>query len=594
LIIRKNAHESKRNVRRNPAEMKIVIARTAGFCMGVKRAVEMALDAPALYKAPILTYGPLIHNPQVLELLEEKNIRILDQIPDSGSGTVIIRAHGVPPQEKEALVRSGFQVIDATCPRVIKVQQIIRKHVREGFPIVILGDADHPEVKGLKGFSENRGYVAADLEAFENLPVFEKAIVVAQTTYNSGMFEKIQAWAQRHRPTYRIFDTICDSTATRQEEVKKLAATCDLLIVVGGKTSGNTRRLAEVAENNGLKTLAIESDHDIDPAALESSRVVGITAGASTPNWVINRVVRRVESLSLKRGLWFRRALFSIQQAALLTNVYVALAAGSLCIACSRLQGVSRSRNHAAIAILYVFSMHILNNLTGTHADRYNDPDREKFYRKYRNVLAATALVSSLGSIWLSFQLGWLSFLTLLFMSVTGLSYNVPVIPKQFKWRMRRLRDIPGSKTVLIAIAWGVVSALLPALSVSHVPMPGPVLVFLWSSGLVFVRTAFFDILDMQGDRIFGRETIPLVFGEKKTLRMLFVFLEIQAAIPVIGALIGWFPIWAVLLTICPALMGLIIGWHRAGHMMPGIRLEIRIETALVLSGLVALIFSTC
>lgn len=573
--------------------MKIVIARTAGFCMGVKRAVEMALDAPAKYGAPILTYGPLIHNPQVLELLEEKNIRVLDHIPDSGAGTVIIRAHGVPPQEKEALARAGFQVIDATCPRVIKVQQIIRKHIREGFSILILGDADHPEVKGLKGFSEDNGFVAADLGDFERLPVFEKAIVVAQTTYNSGIFEKIKAWAQQHRPTYKIFDTICDSTATRQEEVKTLSATCDLLIVVGGKTSGNTRRLAEVAEINGLKTLAIESDIDIDPAALESTRVLGITAGASTPNWVINRVVRRVESLSLKRGLWLKRAIFALQQAALLTNVYVAVAAGSLCIACSRLQGISRSRNHAAIAMLYVFSMHILNNLTGSHADRYNDPDREKFYRKYRNVLAGMALVSSAGGIWLSFQLGWLSFLTLLFMSVTGLSYNVPVVPRHIQWRAHRLRDIPGSKTVLIAIAWGVVSALLPALSVRPVPVVGTVLVFLWSSGLVFVRTAFFDILDMQGDRIVGRETIPLVFGEEKTLRMLFVFLEIQAAIPVLGALIGWFPVWAVLLTICPALMGLIIGWHRAGHMMPGIRLEFRVETALVLSGLLALLFST-
>uniref|UniRef100_A0A7C4MM81 4-hydroxy-3-methylbut-2-enyl diphosphate reductase n=1 Tax=Desulfatirhabdium butyrativorans TaxID=340467 RepID=A0A7C4MM81_9BACT len=568
--------------------MKIVVARTAGFCMGVKRAVEMVLDAPSEQEPPIQTYGPLIHNPQVLELLEEKGIRVLDSVPDAGSGTVIIRAHGVPPEEKTALVQAGFRVIDATCPRVIKVQQIIRKHARQGFSIVILGDADHPEVKGLKGFSEGKGFVVADLDELSRLPVFERAIVVAQTTYNSNLFLEVKQWLLQHRPDYTVFDTICDSTSTRQAEVRELARVCDLLIVVGGKTSGNTRRLAEVAEQNGVRTLAVESDMDIDPAALEGVNVVGITAGASTPNWVINRVVRRVEGLSLKRSLGVKRTWFVLQQALLLTNVYVALGAGALCVACSKLLSIPGSKGHAVIAMLYVLSMHMLNNLTGSHADRYNDPDREKFYRRHRRPLGIMAVVSGAAGIWYAFGLGWVPFLVLLFMSVTGLSYNVPVIPHRPKVRIRRLRDIPGSKTVLIAVAWGVVTALLPALSHFRMLPIEALPVFLWGSGLVFVRTAFFDILDMQGDRIVGRETIPLVLGEEKTFRMLYVFLYALGLLPILGVLLGWFPHWAVFLAICPALMGWIIGWHRRGHMMPGIRLEFRMETALLLSGAVA------
>lgn len=567
--------------------MKIVVARTAGFCMGVKRAVEMVLDAPSEQEPPIQTYGPLIHNPQVLELLEEKGIRVLDTIPDAGAGTIIIRAHGVPPEEKASLVQAGFRVIDATCPRVIKVQQIIRKHARQGFSIVILGDADHPEVKGLKGFAEGKGFVVADLDELSRLPVLERAIVVAQTTYNSNLFEEAKGWLQDHRPDYKVFDTICDSTSTRQAEVRELARACDLLIVVGGKTSGNTRRLAEVAEQNGVRTLSVESDWDIDPASLEGVRVVGITAGASTPNWVINRVVRRVEGLSLKRSLGVKRTWFILQQSLLLTNVYVALGAGALCVACSKLLSVPGSKNHAIIAMLYVLSMHMLNNLTGSHADRYNDPDREKFYRRHRKALGVMAIASGAAGIWYAFTLGWIPFLVLLFMSVTGLSYNVPVISHRPGIRIRRLRDIPGSKTVLIAVAWGVVTALLPALSHFRTLPIETFPVFLWASSLVFVRTAFFDILDMQGDRIVGRETIPLVLGEEKTFRMLYVFLYALALLPLLGALLGSFPSWAGFLAICPMLMGWIIRWHRSGHMMPGIRLEFRMETTLLLSGLV-------
>ena len=150
--------------------MKILIAKTSGFCMGVRRAVEMVLDAPEKNENPIHTYGPLIHNPQVLEVLESKDISILDKIPDRGSGTVLLRAHGVPPETKRKLKDTGFHVLDATCPRVIKVQSIIRKHARQDFASIIVGDKNHPEVIGLLGYAGDSGYVVGSLEELEALP----------------------------------------------------------------------------------------------------------------------------------------------------------------------------------------------------------------------------------------------------------------------------------------------------------------------------------------------------------------------------------------------------------------------------------------
>jgi len=160
--------------------MKIIIAKNAGFCMGVRRAVEMALDAPNNYEGPIYTLGPLIHNPQVLTVLEEKGISTMKDIPAQGSGTVLIRAHGVPPEIKKNLVKAGFNIVDATCPRVLKVQTIIRKYSRQGYTSIIVGDKDHSEVVGLLGHAGKNGYIASSLDELKNLPPFDQAIIVAR------------------------------------------------------------------------------------------------------------------------------------------------------------------------------------------------------------------------------------------------------------------------------------------------------------------------------------------------------------------------------------------------------------------------------
>ena len=210
--------------------MKVLIAKTSGFCMGVRRAVEMVLDAPDQHANPIFTYGPLIHNPQVLNLLKTKDITVLEDIPDHGSGTVLIRAHGVPPSIKQRLTQADFKVIDATCPRVIKVQTIIRKHSKNNFASIIIGDRDHPEVIGLLGYARQNGYVIGSVAELEALPAFDKAIIVAQTTQNTKLFEAVKNWAAANHPHYKVFNTICDSTERRQAEVKRLAETVDAVL----------------------------------------------------------------------------------------------------------------------------------------------------------------------------------------------------------------------------------------------------------------------------------------------------------------------------------------------------------------------------
>jgi (E)-4-hydroxy-3-methyl-but-2-enyl pyrophosphate reductase len=568
--------------------MKVVIAKNAGFCMGVRRAVELALDTAGKHHCPIYTYGPLIHNPQVLALFAEKGITVLDTIPEHGNGTVLVRAHGVPPTTKQALKKAGFSVIDATCPRVVKVQSIIKKHARKGQAVIIVGDEDHPEVIGLLGFAEGNGYVVGSLEELAQLPPFAQAIIVAQTTQNQKLYQDIKTWTAEQRPHYTVFETICDSTEKRQAEIREMSRLVDAMLVVGGKNSGNTRRLAEIASAEGKPVYHVETEAELDADALAQVNILGITAGASTPSWVIKRVLSAVEQIPLRRWQGWRSFVAAGQRLLLLTNIYVALGAGSLCYAANRIQGMQVINSALAAAFLYVVSMHILNHLTGRAENHYNDPERAKFYGRYKVTLTSMALIAgALGGV-AAFQMGYVAFWSLLAMSLLGLSYNVRLIPAGLTRgrRIQRIRDIPGSKTILIALAWGVVTTGLPSLANPLYHPISTMLAFIVAAGLVFVRTAFFDILDVQGDRIVGKETIPILLGAQRTftlLKRLLVF--ILVLLTTAGAL-GFLKPAVYAMAICPALLFLVVSRYQRGNMLPGIRMEFLVESILVLSGL--------
>ena len=558
--------------------------------MGVRRAVEMVLDTARRQDTPIHTFGPLIHNPQVLEIFEEKGISAIHDIPQKGSGYILIRAHGVPPATQTALEKAGYQVIDATCPRVIKVQRIIQKHTRNGYAVIIIGDKNHPEVIGLLGYAGNQGHVVDNLTDLQNLPAFDRAIIVAQTTQNTRFFEEVRSWASQTYPHYQIFKTICDSTDKRQAEVKRIAESADAIIVVGGHSSGNTKRLAEIAREAGKQVFHIETEAELDIKALSGIPCIGITAGASTPNWIMKKVYRKLESIPLQDAFKWRYALLFLQRSLLLTNIVVAIGAGALCYACAKLQGVESYFPQILISMFYVQSMHVLNHLMGGQSDRYNDPDRAQFYIKNKLMLSILFVVAGAAGLLTAYAMGPTPFLILLIMSILGFSYNLRLIPKALPVRLKylRIKDIPGSKTVLITVAWGIVTAIFPALGDSGEMTMGTVLSFVWAMSMVFVRTAFFDILDMQGDRIVGKETLPILLGEKRALRLLKVLLLFSAAILLLASLSGVFNPLGYALAVCPLLLLLVIVASERKTALPGVHFEFLVETHFLLAGAIA------
>jgi len=277
--------------------MEIILAKTMGFCFGVNRSIELVNKAIADGKKNIQILGPIVHNPQQIKELETKGVRMVDEIDELTPGTVFIRAHGVNPGAIEKLrKKKGMEVIDATCPFVKLEQDYAKKLKDEGYTVVIVGEKKHPEALGVQGFAEGSVIIGTVDEARE-LKLTPKLGVVVQTTLEPESVDKIVAELYLKAQELRVYNTICRATRERQPAAKELAQKVDLMLVVGGKNSGNTRRLAEVC-GRLTRTHHIETADELDKGWLKGVKNVGVTAGASTPDFVINEVLDRLKSFS--------------------------------------------------------------------------------------------------------------------------------------------------------------------------------------------------------------------------------------------------------------------------------------------------------
>jgi len=272
-------------------EVEIIIARSAGYCMGVRRAVDMALRAAEEEGGNVYTHGPLIHNPQALEELRVRGVVPLSPKDSLPRGTVIVRAHGVPPEEMGQIAKTALRVVDATCPKVSMIQQRIAEYSSRGFAVVIAGDADHPEVVGLLGHAQGPAFVVSGLADVDQLPELDRVLLVAQSTQDEETFVAIRQRLLQRFPEAEAISTICQSTHRRQSEVRKMAGQVDAMVVIGGKNSANTRRLAEISEALGTPAYHVETAAELPVEELGKLSKVGVTAGASTPAWIIEDVV---------------------------------------------------------------------------------------------------------------------------------------------------------------------------------------------------------------------------------------------------------------------------------------------------------------
>ena len=271
--------------------MEIRLAKSYGFCFGVKRAIKIAEDSK-----DAITIGSLIHNNEEINRLKDNfNVTTAHDIKDvNDTSKAIIRTHGITKSDLEKLKQMDTQIIDATCPYVKKPQEIVKKMSEEGYQIVIFGDEAHPEVKGVKSYAKNSPIVVLSVEELLGIDYLQKIAVVSQTTRKMSEFLKIINFLVENVREVRIFNTICNATFDNQDAARELSSEVDIMLVVGGKNSSNTKQLFTISKSNCKDCFLIENEKELEKGWFKGKKVCGITAGASTPDWIIKKIIAKI------------------------------------------------------------------------------------------------------------------------------------------------------------------------------------------------------------------------------------------------------------------------------------------------------------
>jgi len=275
----------------------VKLAVSAGFCFGVERAVKMAVSALDEFGGPVYTLGPIIHNPQEVLRLQDMGIRMARTLEEIPEGTVVIRSHGAPKGVIEQAEKMGLKVVDATCPLVQRLKERVRELADQGYQVIIVGESDHPEVMAVLSYAPDSCLVVRGLEGVEPGNLNNNVGLVAQTTQSLENLQAVASLCIYHCREVRTYNTICHATHKRGAEALELARQVDVMIVVGGKNSANTTRLAQAVSQGGTTTYHIESAAELIDLEIPPGAPIGVTAGASTPGWVIDEILSVLEKM---------------------------------------------------------------------------------------------------------------------------------------------------------------------------------------------------------------------------------------------------------------------------------------------------------
>lgn len=502
--------------------MKIITAKTAGFCMGVHRVVNLAVEITSTKSDDIFSLGPLIHNNQTLEMLQERGVNLIDENkPPKDNSTILIRAHGVPPETQKEFTNKNYNLIDGTCPKVKTVHKVIQKYRKNGFSIIITGDEGHAEVIGLLGYAGDGGYLVQNTKDIDNLPPIEKICIVSQTTFNRDTFDEITEKINKKFPHSEIVvrKTICAATDKRQKETRELAQLVDAMIVVGGKNSANTLRLAKISRESNTITQHIETEQEIDWKSISKCKTVGISAGASTPSWMIKRVADHLHFLARANKNTITGKISQLFDILANINFFVALGGVAMYYASCAFQEIPFRISGAALSFLYLMSIYLWNSLTCVEKNMHLDISRYRFYSAHKIMLTGLALSCIAILLGISLLQNVHLFYLMLIPTIAGLVYQFSIIPQTFIaiFKYRNLKDIPTSRDLFAAMAWAVLITFIPqAIEKTFFIKASTIAFFLWTFFLAFIRSLVFDLKDIEGDRIMGRETLITIIGESK------------------------------------------------------------------------------
>ncbi len=518
--------------------MEIKLAQTAGFCWGVKRALDITLDAAKSSSGKIFTYGPLIHNPQVIERLRGKGVEEKAEL-DTGDGeTMVIRTHGITPEKRKEIKEQGYKIKDATCPLVMKVQSTIKRHTKKGYVTVIVGDRNHAEVIGLMGFSEECYVVKSPDDVLAMPEDIGKMLVIGQTTLSTELFDNVVTALEKRYESVKVENTICEATESRQQEVVRLASEVDAMIVIGGKNSSNTKQLAIIATERGIPAFHIETEEELNPEELRHFERVGISAGASTPQWLIDNVIRKLEEIDRES----EGVLTTFLRVASDSYLYLAFGSVFLYGAVSHLSGMAFSPLFAVTLFCFILGTYLLFNVLDSSSVKESDRQKETFYRRYRTTLVSVGGTSLIFAHILALWVGVLAFLSFLSLFVLSLFYFFPLLKNNMFGKylsIDRLKDIPSSKDIGVSLFWGCAVVLIPSLTYGGGEVAPFFIAFSLVLVLSYIRTITFELNDLHVDGLKGRESMASVMGKEKSSSFVVYALLFFIACLLVGSFFG-------------------------------------------------------
>jgi (E)-4-hydroxy-3-methyl-but-2-enyl pyrophosphate reductase len=557
--------------------------------------MNMVLEKNEQGSQPLFTDGPLIHNPQTIEMLQRRGVRVLEQgrIPQPGD-MVFIRSHGISPQRRQELRDLGVNLCDATCPDVARIQGLIRRQRRAGYTIVIVGDKNHAEVIGLEGYADGGGHVVSGPEEVADLPPADKVCVVAQSTLYPEILEKVADAVRKRYSEALILDTICPSTYLRQKELQELARTADAVVVVGGRNSANTRRLARISRDYGTPTFHVETAEEIDVGQMQQFRTVGVTAGASTPNWILMQTVEKLRSIEHAGSSPLLRWLHRAGRFMVKSDLLIATGAAMLCLANATLMGITLGWVPYAAAFAYILSVHLLTHFTDQGAFETSLSRLTAMPPYQKRFFMALSAVSAAAALFFTALKGSYPFLIILILTVLGAIYRLDIVTLRVPLGKRHysLRLIPASKDLFMALGWSVATVFLPLL-MADLPISTPAFYLTFASTflLVILRSLFFDIRDLQGDQLVGRETLPILIGLRNTKLLIATLVCLQAALLALGAAEGWLTGFGYLMLVVSSYICLYLYLYHRRRVRQSISVEIMGDMQFILAGILALIY---
>jgi (E)-4-hydroxy-3-methyl-but-2-enyl pyrophosphate reductase len=573
--------------------MKVIVAKTAGFCWGVKRAMDAVLEASVRNDGRIVqTLGPLIHNPQALELIGRRGVAVAEAPERVQNGTVVIRAHGIPIQDlrglKERQAKGELKIVNATCPEVAKVHHKIKKWSPRGYFTVILGSHGHAESVAHCSFAESGSAIVSNLAEAEALTdeQLKKVLVVAQTTFTVKDYHAITDYL-RSRAGDAVFEnTICEDTWMRQDEARELARTVDSVIVVGGKASSNTKHLAELAHHYGKPVQYVETAAEMELSRFNGRETVGVLAGASTPTWLVDEVVDVLEQLGDGPSRWrsFVRAAFG-------SSSLLALGGGLMTLGVHHWLGLPAGWRYPLLTATYLLAMYLLSPFLDPLGLGAKGPARARFLERNRRILLLSAIAALTLTLLLAASLG---------PKVLSVVVGAALVGAAYKRRFRlggkeiSLRSIPGSKDLVVAMALATVAVVTPVWQAGRSWDLRAFAAVFMVGVLAFVRTVIYEIRDMQNDQIVGKETLPIFLGKRATkvviLGLLGTLLAGTLWLTYENRSLGHPMAVALVLVLCAAYPMLYLWLYHERFTAGKNRFELSVDLSFYLVGLLALI----